>query len=188
MREGPILELSTKRLRLRQWVAGDRAPFAAMNADPAVMRYFASVSTREASDRTLDTWRAEIRQRGWGNWAVELTQGKVFIGFVGLTVPWRVLPFTPCVEIGWRLAKAHWGRGYATEAAKRVLLAGFAQIGLQEIVSFTSLVNTPSRGVMERIGMIDSGQHFDHPALPAGSELRRHCLYQITRDQWRPAS
>ena len=183
----PILELSTGRLRLRQWVAEDREPFAAMNSDPAVMRYFAGVSTREASDRTFDTWQAEIRQRGWSNWAVELAQGKEFIGFVGLTVPWRVLPFAPCVEIGWRLARAHWGRGYATEAATRVLEAGFAQIGLQEIVSFTSLVNTPSRAVMERIGMINTGQDFDHPASPESSELRRHCLYKITRAQWREA-
>jgi len=90
----------------------------------------------------------------------------------------------PCVEIGWRLAKEHWGKGYATEAAKGALRTGFDRIGLPEIVSFTSRVNRPSRAVMERIGMVDTAEDFDHPALPEGSELRRHCLYRISRAQW----
>ena len=109
-----------------------------------------------------------------------------FIGFVGLSVPRRAeLPFMPCVEIGWRLAQAHWGRGYATEAARACLQVGFGPLALAEIVSFTSLINRPSRALMARIGMRDSGEDFDHPALPEGSELRRHCLYRIARG--RPA-
>jgi RimJ/RimL family protein N-acetyltransferase len=178
------IEFSTARLRLRQWQEADREPFAALNADPAVMRYFPSVGTREASDRSIDAWQAEIAGRGWSNWAVELVQTGEFIGFVGLSVPRRAsLPFMPCVEIGWRMVRAHWGRGFATEAAKGALQVGFERLQLPEIVSFTSLINQPSRAVMERIGMVDSGEDFDHSALPEGSELRRHCLYRITRQR-----
>ena len=179
------IEFSTTRLRLRQWTNEDREPFAAMNADPEVMKYFAAVETREGSNRTIDIWRAELETRGWSNWAVERMDSGAFIGFVGLSVPRRLtLPFMPCVEIGWRLAKEHWGQGYATEAAQGALRTGFDRIGLQEIVSFTSLVNRPSRAVMERIGMVNAAEDFDHPALPEGSELRRHCLYRISRAQW----
>jgi RimJ/RimL family protein N-acetyltransferase len=178
------IEFMTERLRLRQWETRDREPFAAMNADPDVMRYFAEVGTRESSNRTVDIWQSEIEGRGWSNWAVEHAESKTFIGFVGLSVPRRALPFMPCVEIGWRLAKAHWGKGFATEAAKGALRVGFERLNLEEIVSFTSLVNQPSRAVMERIGMINSEEDFDHPALPEGSELRRHCLYKISREHY----
>lgn len=177
------IEPATARLRLRQWRDADRAPFAALNADPAVMRYFASPIAPEASDRSIDTWHEEIAQRGWSNWAVERVGSGEFIGFVGLSVPRRALPFMPCVEIGWRLARAHWGQGFATEAARAALRVGFEQLGLHEIVSFTSVINRPSRAVMERIGMRDSGEDFEHPALPEGSELRAHCLYRIGREQ-----
>ena len=178
------IEIPTARLRLRQWRDVDREPFAALNADPAVMRYFAAPFTGEASDRSIAVWQAEIVQRGWSNWAVELVQTGEFIGFVGLSVPRRAtLPFMPCVEIGWRLAHRFWGQGYATEAARAALGVGFERLEMPEIVSFTSLVNRPSRAVMERIGMVDSGEDFDHPALPEGSELRRHCLYRITRQR-----
>ena len=178
------IELMTERLRLRQWKTGDREPFAAMNADPEVMRYFASVGTLESSNRTIDVWQSEIEERGWSNWAVEHIESVAFVGFVGLSVPRRALPFMPCVEIGWRLAKAHWGKGFATEAAEGVLRVGFEQLNLKEIVSFTSLINKPSRAVMERIGMVNSEEDFDHPALPEGSELRRHCLYRLCREHW----
>jgi RimJ/RimL family protein N-acetyltransferase len=179
------LEFCSARLRLRQWRDADREPFAALNADSVVMHYFAATVGREASDRSIDAWQAELAQRGWSNWAVELVQTGEFIGFVGLSVPRRAeLPFMPCVEIGWRLARAFWGHGYATEAARVALRVGFERLELPEIVSFTSLVNRPSRAVMERIGMLDSGEDFDHPALPVGSELRRHCLYRITRHCW----
>jgi len=177
--------IATARLRLRQWRDADREPFAALNADPVVMQFFPAAPSREASDRSIDTWQAEIEQRGWSNWAVEIVRTGEFIGFVGLSVPRRAeLPFMPCVEIGWRLARAHWGHGYATEAARAVLDFGFERLELDPIVSFTSLVNRPSRAVMERIGMVDSGEDFDHPAVPVGSELRRHCLYRITRRRW----
>ena len=175
------LELATPRLLLRTWRDADRAPFAALNADPRVMRYFPSTQDRAASDASVDAWQAQFAERGWSNWAVELRESGEFIGFVGLSVPRRPLPFSPCVEIGWRLAPAFWGQGYASEAACEALRAGFDRLGLDEIVSFTALGNTPSRAVMARIGMQDTGEDFDHPALPEGHALRRHCLYRIRR-------
>ncbi len=161
-----IIEFSTERLRLRQWAPQDREPFAAMNADPEVMKYFASVGTREGSFRTIDVWQSELEERGWSNWAVEHVESRAFIGFVGLSVPRRALPFMPCVEVGWRLARSYWGKG--------------ERLNLDEVVSFTSVINWPSRAVMKRIGMVNTSEDFDHPALPEGSELRRHCLYKIT--------
>ncbi len=182
---GEIIEFSTERLRLRQWAAQDREPFAAMNADPEVMKYFASVEIRERSFRAIDIWQSELEERGWSNWAIEHVESRAFIGFVGLSVPRRALPFMPCVEVGWRLARSYWGKGFATEAAKGSLRVAFERLNLDEVVSFTSLINRPSRAVMDRIGMANTGEDFDHPALPEGSELRRHCLYKITRAQWR---
>jgi RimJ/RimL family protein N-acetyltransferase len=178
------IERETQRLRLRQWRESDRAPFAAMNSDPAVMEFFPSLLSREASDSSIDVWQSQFTERGWSNWAVELRSCSQFIGFVGLSVPKRLFPFSPCVEVGWRLAREYWGHGYATEAALDALRVGFEQLGLNDIVSFTSAVNVRSRAVMERIGMSDTGQNFDHPEIPHGDPLRRHCLYRITRREW----
>ena len=178
------IEFDTARLRLRQWRDADREPFAALNADPAVMEYFPAPIERTASDAAVDLWQAQIAAQGWSNWAAELTDSGRFIGFVGLSVPRRVLPCSPCVEIGWRLAHAYWGKGYASEAARAALQIGFARLGLPEIVSFTALGNLRSRAVMERIGMRDTHQDFEHPGVPEGHALRRHCLYRIGREQW----
>lgn len=178
------IEFDTPRLRLRQWRDADRGPFAALNADPVVMEFFSALGERSASDASIDAWQAQFVERGWSNWAAELRQTAEFIGFVGLSVPRRVLPFSPCVEIGWRLAREHWGKGYATEAARDVLRIGFATLGLPEIVSFTAVPNRRSRAVMERIGMHNSHEDFEHPAVPEGSPLRLHCLYRLSRDRW----
>lgn len=178
------MELETARLFLRHWRESDREPFAAMNADPVVMEFFPAPQSRATSDASIDAWQAELEERGWSNWAVELRSTRQFIGFVGLSVPRRALPFSPCVEVGWRLARAHWGRGYATEAAQAALRVGFERRALPEIVSFTSLLNVRSRAVMERIGMRDMHEDFEHPAVPEGSPLRAHCLYRITRAEW----
>lgn len=178
------IEFTTQRLLMRQWRESDRAPYASLNADPEVMRFFPGTQSREASDRSIDAWSAELEERGWSNWAVEALGCGTFIGFIGLSVPKRALPFMPCVEIGYRLAKEHWGKGYATEGAKAVLNLAFTQLALDEVVSFTALVNLPSRAVMERIGMTNTGDDFDHPAVPEGSVLRRHCLYRINRARW----
>lgn len=180
---GP-LEPATARLQLRQWRDADRAPFAALNADPEVMRYFPAPLARAGSDAMAERCQGLIAARGWGLWAVERREDGAFVGMVGLHVPAAALPCAPCVEVGWRLARPHWGRGYASEAAAAALRAGFEALGLASIVSFTVLANQRSRRVMERIGMHDSGADFDHPAVAEGSPLRRHCLYRITRGQW----
>jgi RimJ/RimL family protein N-acetyltransferase len=155
-----------------------------MNADPVVMEFFPALQSRAASDRTIDLWQAELAERGWSNWATELRSTGDFIGFVGLSVPKRLLPFSPCVEIGWRLARAHWRQGFATEAARAALRVGFEHIALDEIVSFTSIVNVRSRAVMERIGMRNTGEDFEHPGVSEGHPLRPHCLYRIARQDW----
>lgn len=179
-----LIEINTDRLRLRQWRAADREPFAALNADPAVMAHFPALLSRADSDALAQRCENLIAERGWGFWAAERLDSRQFIGFVGLHTPSPALPFSPCVEIGWRLAVPHWGQGFATEAARAALRVGFARLGLREIVSFTPLGNLKSRAVMERIGMCDKHQPFEHPMVPVGHELRTHCLYVITREQW----
>lgn len=178
------VELTTPRLRLRQWRESDKAPFAELNADPEVMRFFASTQTREQSDRSIAVWTDELDQRGWSNWAVEQGLDGRFVGFVGLTIPKRALLFMPCVEIGYRLARAHWGKGLATEAGREVLRFGFDVLELPEVVSFTAILNVPSQAVMRRLGMVDAHEDFEHPALPEGSPLRPHCLYRLSREGW----
>lgn len=180
-----IIEFETERLLLRTWCESDREPFAALNADPAVMEFFPATLDRAASDRAIDNWMAKFAERGWSNWAVEIRETGKFIGFVGLSVPHRPLPFSPCVEVGWRLARRYWGFGYASEAARGCLRVGFERLRLPEIVSFTALLNLRSRAVMERIGMYNAHADFEHPALPEGHPLRPHCLYRLTDDAWR---
>jgi len=176
--------LRTQRLVLREWRDSDLEPFAALNADPEVMRYFASVMTREQSDELACTARSGVAQRGWGLWAVEVSGGPSFIGFVGLNEPGFEAPFTPAVEVGWRLARPHWGMGYATEAALAACAFGFHELGLAEIVSFTSLINHRSQRVMQRIGMRrDPAGDFEHPNVPLGP-LKQHALFRITRTSW----
>ena len=180
-----VTELRTRRLLLRQWRASDREPFARMNADPEVMRYFPSVQSRERSEAGVDALSKDIEVRGWGFWATELISTGEFIGFVGVTVPRHPLPCMPCVETGWRLAKNHWHKGYATEAARESVRFGFETLALGEIVAFTALRNHPSRAVMARLGMAhDLEANFDHPAVPEASPVRRHCLYRLPRAAW----
>jgi RimJ/RimL family protein N-acetyltransferase len=173
--------LLTPRLHLRLWRDEDLPIFAAMNADPRVMEFFPKPLGRMESDAVATRIRNHFERRGFGLWAVEVPGVAEFIGFVGLSVPSFDAHFTPCVEIGWRLACEHWGRGYATEAARAVLGLGFRQLALGEIVSFTVPTNLRSRRVMERIGMTRSpADDFDHPALPEGHPLRLHVLYRAT--------
>lgn len=179
-----FVDLITSRLRLRQWQDGDKEVFAQLNADPEVMRYFPGTQTREQSDRSIAVWAAELEERGWSNWAVEQVSDGSFIGFVGLSVPRRALPFMPCVEIGYRLAKEYWGKGFATEAGREALRFGFEELQLPEVVSFTAKLNLPSQAVMRRLGMRDAHEDFEHPALPEGNPLRPHCLYRLKRESW----
>ncbi|CNE97472.1 GNAT family N-acetyltransferase [Yersinia nurmii] len=179
-----VIEFDTERLRLRQWCQEDRSFYAQLNRDPQVMAYFPAPLSRAESDAMADRCEAFIAERGWGLWAVELKESGQFIGSVGLNIPTATLPFTPCVEIGWRLAFSFWGKGLAHEAATRVLQAGFEQLALPEIVSFTALINLRSQAVMERLGMERQKPDFDHPSVAVGHPLRKHCWYRLTREQW----
>ncbi len=168
--------IRTERLLLRRWTDADRAPFAALNADPEVMEHFPAPLDRADSDALADRIEAGFAERGWGLWAVEAPEG--FVGFTGLSVPAFEADFLPAVEVGWRLARTAWGRGYATEAATAALRCAFDEVGLEEVVSFTATTNTRSQRVMQRLGMAPAGE-FHHPALPEGHRLRRHVLYRL---------
>lgn len=174
-----LIEFETERLRLRQWLPADREPFAALNSDSRVMELFPSLLTCAESDAMADRCHSLIKERGWGFWAAECKATREFIGFVGLHTPSAELPFSPCVEVGWRLAFQHWGKGFATEAASEALRVGFQLLYLREIVSFTALGNRRSRAVMERLGMRESGT-FEDPHVPENSGLRQHCLYRLS--------
>jgi RimJ/RimL family protein N-acetyltransferase len=174
--------LRTKRLVLRRWRDEDRDPFAALNADPVVMEHFVSPLTREQSDDWVDRIERHFDEHGWGLWAVEVTETGAFIGFVGLWPPNFQTAFTPAVEVGWRLAKEAWGHGYATEAARAALDDGFGRLGLEEIVSFTTVANIRSQRVMQKIGMQRNPDgDFDHPNVPEGHPIRPHVLYRLKR-------
>jgi ribosomal-protein-alanine N-acetyltransferase len=178
----PTPTIRTHRLHLRPWRDDDLPAFAALNADPTVVEFFPKPLDRAESDALAARIRDGFASRGFGLWAVEVPGVADFIGFVGLSVPQFEAHFTPCVEIGWRLAHEHWGRGYASEAARAALDFGFRSLALDQIVSFTTLANWRSRRVMERIGMTRmSEDDFDHPSLPEGHALRRHVLYRIDR-------
>jgi ribosomal-protein-alanine N-acetyltransferase len=173
-------EIQTERLRLRRWLPDDRKPFAELNADPRVMEHFPAPLTRAESNAMVQRIESHFEQHGFGLWALELPGTAAFAGFVGLMIPRFDAHFTPCVEIGWRLAFEHWGQGYAPEAARAVLRFAFEQAALLEVVSFTATGNARSRRVMEKIGMKhDPHADFDHPALPVGHALQRHVLYRI---------
>lgn len=179
--------IETQRLILRQWRTADKEPYAALNADPDVMEHFPSALTRSQSDEMVDVMASVLAEKGRGLWATEVKATATFIGFIGLSVPRFETAFTPCVEIGWRLAKHAWGHGYAPEGATAVLAYGFDHVDLpnDEIVSFTTEANAKSRRVMEKIGLVhDAARDFDHPLLPDWSG-RRHVLYAISRDRWR---
>jgi len=155
-----------------------------MNADPEVMEFFPGTLNREESDEAFDRRQAHFGEHGWGQWAVELRATGEFIGLVGLQYPRAKLPCSPCVDVGWRLARSYWGKGYASEGARGAFRIGFERLNLPEIVSFTALPNYRSRAVMERIGMRDTGVTFKHPHIPEGHALREHCLYRIAREEW----
>jgi ribosomal-protein-alanine N-acetyltransferase len=180
-------ELQTGRLRLRQWRREDLGPFAAMNADPGVMEHFPSPLTPNETEAAMARIEAHFVEHGFGLWAVEIVGGASFAGFVGLCIPRIEAHFTPCVEIGWRLAAEYWGRGLATEGARAALALGFDELGLEQIVSYTAVDNRRSRRVMEKLGMTHSADDdFDHPSLPAGHALRRHVLYRIAKPANQP--
>lgn len=174
------LEMQGPRVRLRQWREADLEAFAELNADPVAMEFFPAVLSRAESDAMVERIRAGIDQRGWGFWCLEIDGGCA--GFAGLNIPNFDAPFMPAVEIGWRMHPRHWGRGYATEAARLALAYGFDVLALPEIVAFTAVANARSRAVMQRLGMRhDVAADFDHPRIDVGHPLRRHVLYRLRR-------
>ncbi len=183
MDPGPVLR--TARLVLRPWGDEDLEHVTALNADPQVMAHFPAPLSPAESEALAGRVRAHFAQHGFGVWAMEIPGVAPFAGFVGLFHVAFSAPFTPAVEIGWRLAARHWGHGYVTEGARAALRFGFEQLGLEEIVSFTVAANHRSWRVMERIGMRRSpDEDFDHPRLPAGHPLARHILYRLSRAEW----
>jgi RimJ/RimL family protein N-acetyltransferase len=183
MSQHPVL--ITARLCMRSWRTDDLTPFAALNTDPRVMEFFPKVLNRAESDAMATRIGDDFDRHGFGLWAIQVTDLADFIGYVGLSVPQFEARFTPCVEIGWRLAYEHWGRGYAIEAAQAAARFAFQELRLAELVSFTVLANRRSRRVMERLGMTNSpADDFDHPSLPEGHPLRRHVLYRRLRSDW----
>jgi ribosomal-protein-alanine N-acetyltransferase len=173
----------TERLFLREWRDTDVNPFAAMNSDPRVMQYFPETYSEERTRRFVARIEACWAENGYGLWAVERQDTGRFIGYVGLWPATFPAPFTPAVEVGWRLAADQWGNGYATEAARASLGYGFDTVGLDEIVSFTSGLNVRSWRVMERLGMRrDASGDFEHPNVPEGHPVRPHVLYRIRRE------
>nr|WP_199081214.1 GNAT family N-acetyltransferase [Pedobacter sp. ASV19] len=182
MQKTPFINylFQSARLGFREWTDADLIPFAEMNANSEVMRYFPSVRTLEESEQSMQKFKEQFREYGYCFYALDELASGQFIGFVGLNNPKFEADFMPCVEIGWRLRREFWNKGYATEAAKRCLDYAFNELDLDEIVSFTSVLNKPSENVMEKIGMYKVG-HFLHPAINSGDILEEHVLYRMWR-------
>jgi RimJ/RimL family protein N-acetyltransferase len=174
-----------ERLLLRRWREEDSEPFAAMNADPEVMRLLGGTWTRARSEETIATLEAHFDRHGFGLWALELQRTRDLLGFVGLNFTDFDAHFTPAVEVGWRLRRSAWGHGHASEAARAALAFGFERLQLEEIVSMTALANRRSQAVMKRIGMTRAREDdFDHPHVPPDSPLLRHMLYRLRAPDW----
>ena len=181
------MQLTTPRLLLRPWRDEDLQPFAELNADPEVMRHFPAPLSLEETRGLLAAIRHRTETHGFCWMAAERPGVAPFIGFIGLNVPSIETHFTPCVEIGWRLARAHWGQGLATEGARALLEHAFGPMGLAEVVAFTARGNRPSIRVMEKLGMTrDPSDDFNHPMVPAGHRLSECVLYRATPDLVKP--
>lgn len=175
------MELISQRLIIRPWRDADRAPFAAMSADPQVMEFLPPL-TAEAASLWIDWHIAHLRENGFCFWAVEARETGIFIGTVGLARVKNPVPFAPAMEVGWRIAHPFWGQGYAPEAAARIMQFGFEALNLSEIVAYTVPANQKSRRVMEKLNMTRNPEDdFEHPALPEGHRLRPHVLYRLAR-------
>jgi RimJ/RimL family protein N-acetyltransferase len=173
-------QLRTERLLLRPWRVEDREAFAVLNADPAVMEYFPGTLIRSESDALAERIDSHIQRLGYGFWAAELPGETPFIGFIGLVAADAEMPFSPAIEIGWRLGREHWGRGLASEGARAALAFGFEQLGLEQIVALTAARNLRSRRVMERLGMAhNAAEDFIHSGVPAEHPIAPHVLYRI---------
>ncbi len=177
--------IKTPRLVLRSWRDSDLAPFAALNADPRVMAPLMGAISRARSDALARSIRDHEAEHGYTLWAVEVPDEAPFVGFVGLRWFTVDVPCAPAVEIGWRLARDHWGKGYATEAARAAMAAAFTRFGLDHLISITAHINARSITVMQKLGMSrDPGEDFDHPLVPADDPLHRHLVMRRTREDW----
>jgi RimJ/RimL family protein N-acetyltransferase len=172
--------LQSSRLGLRPWLDSDLKPFAALNRDPEVRKYFPSVLTEEESNASVERLNNHFRQHGFCFYAVDRLDTRAFIGFIGFQTTTFEASFTPCVEIGWRLSRENWGQGFATEGARACLDYGFQELGFKEVFSFTPHSNIPSQRVMQKIGMQKVGE-FPHPMLEADSPLLMHVLYRVEK-------
>lgn len=180
------LDLRTARLVLRRWRESDLAPFRRMNADPEVMRFFAGPQDAEQSDATARRLMNFAEAAGIGPWAVELPGEASFIGFVGCWPTRPQLPFAPAIEVGWRLDRAFWGRGYAPESARAALVDAFGRAGIPEVVACTAAANAPSRQVMAKLGMShDPAEDFDHFMYAPDDPHRRCVVYRLSADAFR---
>ena len=177
-------EITTQRLRLRQWIESDATPFAKLNSNPKVMKHFPKTLNRMESDAVIARFSSAINDRGWGFWAVELNDCKSFVGFIGLSQLPVDHPLASAVEIGWRLLPGYWGHGFASEGATACLKYAFENLQLNEIVAQTPIQNSPSEGVMKKIGMIDQDRNFAHPALSLDHPLSIHLHYRITFSEY----
>ena len=170
--------IETPRLLLRQWKEADKTPYIMLNRDADVMEYFPSTLTETETLAQIERLSKHIDDYGYGFFAVERKDNHEYIGFTGLSHPRFESYFTPCVEIGWRLNRASWNNGFATEAAMACLNYGFTELGLDKIYAFTAVKNLRSEHVMKKIGMVKDG-YFEHPSIGDGHALRRHVLYKV---------
>jgi RimJ/RimL family protein N-acetyltransferase len=175
--------METNRLILRRWLSRDLAPFTAINADPKVMQFLGPLKSAEETQAMIDRIEDGFNKNGFGLYATELKETSELIGFVGCSVPAFEAPFTPCIEIGWRLASQHWGKGLAAEGARAVLADMFTRTGIDEIVSFTAVINTKSISVMKKLSMqSDARDNFDHPKVAKDNPLYPHVLYRLHKN------
>ncbi|MCA3017601.1 MAG: GNAT family N-acetyltransferase [Rhodocyclaceae bacterium] len=180
------VEIRTQRVLLRQWKDSDLDAWAEMNADPEVRKYFPKVLDRAEADGEASRIRGGIAQRGWGMWAIEIPGILPFAGLVGLNLPAFQAPWMPAVEIGWRLSRDAWHKGYATEGAVAAMNFAFDELHLPEVVAMSVKTNTPSHQVMQRLGMThDPSADFDHPRVPADWPLKTHILHRISPATWK---
>ena len=175
-------QFTSERLGFRNWKETDKEPFAKMNADKKVMEFFPAIRTKQESDDLVDRLSKHYIEFGFTFYAVEEIKTKQFIGFIGMINTSFEAYFTPCVEIGWRLQKESWNKGYATEGAKRCIKYGFKELELKEIYAITPLKNQPSENVMQKIGMQKQGT-FEHPKIEEGHWLKTEMLYKIEKHE-----
>jgi len=179
-----VVDIKTKRLLMRQWRDEDLFDFWLLNSDPEVMQYLPVIPSEEDSNVLANKIINLLEENGWGFWAVETISDNSFIGFVGLNKPKYELPVNPCIEVGWRLARNYWGKGYATEAGKASLEFAFNNLNVNEIYSFTSVANKRSEAVMGRLNMVNTNSNFNHPTIPDNSPYKEHVLYKIDKESW----